>query len=639
MKNKKLILLTVSTFAGLFAFSFSTNAVAFLTVAEETDTTLTLDSSNKPVAGDDGHSLVLADYLTLNYTGASLADGHHVVLEQGGTIKRNEASKDLKYINATFTGDLEITTYYTEGEPVMRFNLTSGTTHEIVGNYWTIQAMEESVLTNVTFTFGCEFDAIAPSSETATITGLTNVTQVKERDGATYYVLEGNSNLADGLLNKENIYIFEGNYTDEAIADYELYPEYVVYTSKSTFAAYFNLNSFEVPELSAGTMFQFYVHLYVQGQPYGGGNGDVLSSTAFESSDSYDIGNDNFAFLDEFTYSSGKKHMVRLNFVKTSQSIVSTIGNGKLETFNYWSQTKVASHDANANAETPTNDTLFNIELFSMKHAELKAEDFVLKANDDLYPITASDVHYESFDNLVNKVTVTFDMKDLLDDFMLGRQKAANTPNVTSVTKRVIDWTNKKFQYYTHLFIKGVAWDPTTSDVRLSNTANGNAAAQTLLWTIDETTYDVDVLMQYTYDMFYFSFGLSQRISNTTPNNARLEVVDNTPMFILNVGLGGQPMAAVYSIFDKGDNVHTVKTVDLGDGTVDLYFDLRDMHKRTTDAGEVTNTFYPHIVVNGLYSGNGDLKCPFTGDTSITFDGVTYTQFYKWEMPNVAFSA
>lgn len=607
---------------GISLFTFVHPKILGLVAIQDSDlTTIVLNETNKPTENGGQHTLVLPRYdTTLNYTGASLEDGYHVVLSTSGTIERTAVkSFDLQKIKANFTGTLQITTYFEiDGDPVMRFNLENDVTHDLVGNYWVLTALEESKITSFSLGFDCYIEALAPSTETAAINSLTTIDKIEERNSGVYYVLEGTTDIDTGLITKDNLKILE---TESCF----IVAEEVVYTSKTTFAAYFNLNSIQNSSITdSSNVLSFFVHVYLNGKTFDGStNGDAISSSALTPSSAYSLGDEKYVFLDEFSFSNDTKHMPRINFVFSGNPIISTFENQNSEHQNYFQDTYVFGQGEDLTEEiNTTTNSMFDVVLYGMNIAELYvAEDFVLDSDNGAYPITAKSISTTEVTDAIVELKVSFDTDDILDQFYNG----------------ITAYSAGNFNWYAHLKIKGEAWS-VSSDLKLANTLNDNSSTEVVLWTYQNSTYSVDVTYSAWYNMLYIHFGLSTRINATTHNNVRMEIIENVPYYIVNIGLGGQPLASHYTLWNVGMVAAQVKKEDLGNDTADIYFDLRDLYEIAKADG---GTFWPHLSVNGLYksSNKGNLECNFVANQeAITYDGVTYTTYYEYSMPNIVCS-
>lgn len=122
---------------------------------------LTLNSENAPsiVAGEG--NLTYNEFAHFTYTNASSASGKHVVLNEGGIMRKTEASNNLSSVTATFEGTLYLEVSYGDdfgGAEV--YTLTSGTPQEVQGNYWKLTAGEDdTAIESVVLNYGCDAPA------------------------------------------------------------------------------------------------------------------------------------------------------------------------------------------------------------------------------------------------------------------------------------------------------------------------------------------------------------------------------------------------------------------------------------------------------------------------------------------------
>ncbi len=258
MQKKKIVVFATLS-AGLFgviAFALSnTEMKLFNVMAEQTNYTLELNSSNSPFESSDNEyqsgSMVLEiankQDQTIVYSNAKyLADGY-LSLKEGGLLYKQEASNSLVSINATFSGSLKVyssieaelgTSYYVT-------DLVSGSNVSLYGNYWRVVAQADSEITSLVLTYGCE-TALTPSN-TALINAFTTVndyfTTLKQVDGNTYLTFYGQT---DASYANKQILASELTVGDDALT---IPCEKVEYFASNKLEAYFNLTSY-APSLS-----------------------------------------------------------------------------------------------------------------------------------------------------------------------------------------------------------------------------------------------------------------------------------------------------------------------------------------------------------------------------------------------------
>lgn len=162
MMNKKLILcgltMTLALTAGAIAFSTANEEVVQFQHVAANAQTLTLNSSNKPTLSAGLGSLEYNEFVHLTYTNASQADGdNHVVLSEGGKIRKTEASNGLSSITVNFAGALMVETSFADSfGGVNAVALTSGSAQSISGNYWRLIATADTTITSITVNYGCD---------------------------------------------------------------------------------------------------------------------------------------------------------------------------------------------------------------------------------------------------------------------------------------------------------------------------------------------------------------------------------------------------------------------------------------------------------------------------------------------------
>jgi len=161
MKKKVLILSCTALFAvGTMAYVSIGNthftAHSYLIKGDNETHDFTLSSSKQPVIDGSGNgTLIYNDSCTVNYTKASLENGYHVVLANGGTIDKGE-SRGLQTITVTFTGKLRVRSSYASDDTNYVYELTSGVSKSLHGNYFVIESLQDDTkITSINVTYSC----------------------------------------------------------------------------------------------------------------------------------------------------------------------------------------------------------------------------------------------------------------------------------------------------------------------------------------------------------------------------------------------------------------------------------------------------------------------------------------------------
>lgn len=272
MKNSKhLLLASVGVFAlgtcGVLMPMLTKNGSLVVWADPSNPYTLTLNSDAKPTLIDGSGSLVLSEYVTLNYTNAADSNNYHVVLNAGGTITKTTESRNLTTITAVFDGDLQVETDYEstiDGTYLSR-KITSGSQTNIYGNYWRIVANAQTSITSIEINYGCGETATTgntgdigdyDNSSKGSMAGLTQ----ENGDVYLWFAAYSKESFNVNRVNSETLTIRDDNQD-------RVFPcERIVYDNKDHFKAYFNLTEWYQSDNATGVgTGPIYGHAYIDG--------------------------------------------------------------------------------------------------------------------------------------------------------------------------------------------------------------------------------------------------------------------------------------------------------------------------------------------------------------------------------------
>ena len=243
--------------------------------SDGTDTEINLTSSRTPTITDGNGTLQYNQFITLDYTKASESEGHHIVLDEGGTIARREASYSLNTVTATFTGSLRIecgfeNDYLTQ-EVVYMGELTSGTPFVLKGNYWRILALEETTIDDISLGFGCVSASNPVIEDKIGLITLPNTelqfTSIEKRYETTYLTVKCNYDRSKGDIVAEDLQV-KG---DNGAQVYNC--SFIETLSSDTFIAYFDVSSQHAAILGNLSEKIVYCHLFVANAPWNTADG------------------------------------------------------------------------------------------------------------------------------------------------------------------------------------------------------------------------------------------------------------------------------------------------------------------------------------------------------------------------------
>lgn len=157
MKKEKALLSIVTTFTvlTLMATVMTNKEVSSLSpsMISAANKELVLNHSNAPEI-NDGVGILHISSATFTYTNASASSEGHVVLAKDGTITK-DISKGLLSVVSTFSGSLTLKTGFNEDDYCFSYDLSSGITQEIRGNYLKFVALSSSDIQNITLSYNC----------------------------------------------------------------------------------------------------------------------------------------------------------------------------------------------------------------------------------------------------------------------------------------------------------------------------------------------------------------------------------------------------------------------------------------------------------------------------------------------------
>lgn len=194
MKNVKVFRLflvsatTLGCVGAITAVKSNYSSILNGTKGENISHSFLLNNSLTPTINEGIGTLNYNESCVVNYTNAKNETGYHVVLDEGGTITKGE-SRGLQSINVVFTGKLRIITSFESGKSNYVYNLQSGTTQTIKGNYFVLEALEDDTkITSVNVNYSCEVSESASKSYSG-----------KEFfDGNSWYTLQSSSTTEEG---------------------------------------------------------------------------------------------------------------------------------------------------------------------------------------------------------------------------------------------------------------------------------------------------------------------------------------------------------------------------------------------------------------------------------------------------------
>lgn len=173
MNKKSLFFVAASTLVvGGLLLTTSSKLNLFAANAADDNYVLTLDNTNTPTLTGTSGSLVLNDYVSLNYQNAAASSNGHVILNENGTITKTLNSYELLSVTATFTGDLGLRLGYNQ-EYNYHTELVSGESTTIEGNTFQFYTTAGADIESISLTYGCDLEAVDANT---IVVGTTNTT-------------------------------------------------------------------------------------------------------------------------------------------------------------------------------------------------------------------------------------------------------------------------------------------------------------------------------------------------------------------------------------------------------------------------------------------------------------------------------
>lgn len=284
---KKTRILILSSFVVLGAtlameISLSKNgSLFFLSTAEAK--VVTLNKTETPTIFD-GVGILEEEFATYHYTGASSAEGYHVALSTGGTIFKDEATKGLTSVTATFTGALELHCGYGADYETQEVeyiaDLTSETSLPVSGNYWKIVATEDTNIESITLNYSCDTESSGTIDDYVELIDLPTDLQFAnliEENDTTYCTIDCVYDNTKGRIKTSDLQI-KG---DAGAQVYEC--ERIETTASDRFTAYFDVSSQHDSILNGQSKQIVYLHLFINNIGWNttngtNGNGNVAKT-------------------------------------------------------------------------------------------------------------------------------------------------------------------------------------------------------------------------------------------------------------------------------------------------------------------------------------------------------------------------
>lgn len=264
-KLPKLIVSTALIFGALATIVLSSSNTFLLAYAtRNADTVWTLDANDSPTneVKVDYVEKTYRSYTTYGFNNVGYLNNGLCVLYEGGKIQKvndNGATYGLASISVTFSGSLQVVSMYEKTDATyFTYTLESGVNEIIVGNYFYLEALEDTRINSFTVNYACvgAYESIAPNpSDNLRLTfNKDNYATVEEINGHAYFVLRGNynetpMNKAISLWHDNNTYIMPAEKT-------------VVYQETSECDVYFNLSNTSIFE---DKLIVYYPHISYNG--------------------------------------------------------------------------------------------------------------------------------------------------------------------------------------------------------------------------------------------------------------------------------------------------------------------------------------------------------------------------------------
>lgn len=585
MKNKTFLLaLGISCLAAVMVVATSSNGIindySFYANAQDGSTTLTLNSLRTPELTDGSGSLVLDEYQTFNYTGASLADGKHVVLSNEGTMYKVEESRELRSINVVFDGSLILITDYVSIDAKSRnkIELTSNSLIDISGNYWKIEATSETSITSVTITYGCKTAAQVPTVSLADTDGYAYL-DTNAQDGHLHFVVQAT------LTNEVNPVA-----SDFSLVDWR---DGVITTNitacsleKEGTALKIHFDLTEGLADQSSSLEHIYTHMFIRGRVAFGDNGDIARN-------SYSPTEGNLVNSDY-----GRVQLVKESWNQVS--LLSTIG-----TINRSNSSDYASLSS---SDGSTIDLVLKGTYVRKAGVSLAKES--LSITDTDVDITATSVEESDASTVDGITTSSFVAKFPLNSVMDGPRITNTDGNRRYTTSEV--WPHLKFN--------GLAFDNESGDLKdvtISESACVAKNTRFRLWSGSSEPHNLK-FHGYRIDQVQFNdfYGLTAE-QGRTYYPFTLSIDDNRVWFEISG-----------HYFGNFDNYKiSADSVELRDGSTSVIgqsityentdggtrfkvkFDITDWASKEKTDGKFV--FYSHCYLNGnTFDGseNGDLK-------------------------------
>lgn len=176
-----------------------------------TQTYIILDNTNQPTIMS-GKATQTIGVTTIEYFGVTdYADGH-VTLNEGGQIRKSDASNSLSSITVTFSsGALRVFSSFEEDRINYVYDLVSATPQPIRGNYFKIVAREDTNIESIDVEYGCE-----DTQKTTTYEGKDffdgNNWYTAEQSGTT----EAGTPIGDRMINSDGHLVFHRDTSDKS---------------------------------------------------------------------------------------------------------------------------------------------------------------------------------------------------------------------------------------------------------------------------------------------------------------------------------------------------------------------------------------------------------------------------------------
>ena len=451
-KNKLFLIGGITFLTGLMTLGVITgNQFKNFEISRAEEQQFVLDASATPTISEGNGALAVGEYSNFTYTKASNLSGYHVVLAEGGVMRKTEATNKLKEVKIVFEGSLKFEADYTNDFTDDHFVIypESNVAVALWANYWKITALESTKITSLYLKYECDEPCAKPDNTDAYVSGMPQTGRfayLEDEGDDTYLVFNGEMN--NGYVASTDLTIRENRLDGEF--QYIIDCERVEYRGTNSFAAYFNVSKwYENREIDI----DFYAHLYYRNNNwYNGGNdlrtwqdGEQHSNEVIvPSTKTLDSGNKSIELLaNSWDNSTGYFYQVRLNFRTTTkhfQISPECASGGSL-----FDETNVTYTDRY------TTITYYSVD----RSVKLAPDMFVLcdyNGDNAKNAIVASEVTYTNYGESQYKVDIKFDLT-LFDRYFNGTDES-NT--------------------WCHLLVsgnnKGSAWDGVSGDLKTANT-------------------------------------------------------------------------------------------------------------------------------------------------------------------------